>query len=141
VVDKNGLEVGYLLDVLSARVLRRAGEDYVTFQAPASGLEAGPMLFFHSDPGCTDQRQVYSNAGPGLAYDGRVFGQYVFFTKKVDPYAEFLVPIHAVEVVMPGSDALAPGTCVPQEGQMSVGPALFFTDPALAALSAPFHIK
>jgi hypothetical protein len=143
VVDSYGLEIGFLLDPASGRVMRRAGDTFVTFFAPANGFEVGPIYFFHTDVNCTDQRQLVADRGNGLAYEARVFGQNLFFTKTVDPYNQLQVPINAFEMVNPGEDALAPGTCISMGGEtmLSVGPAESWTDPVLGALTGPFRIK
>jgi Collagen triple helix repeat (20 copies) len=141
VVDAAGQEVGVLASVLEGLVARRAGDDMVLFVAPASGLPTGRTYFFHTQSDCSDERQLPSGSGQGLAYGAIIHGNALLYTKTLDPYGAIATNVVAAEMIEPGQDATQSGECIAYERVMSTGPVTTFVDPALGSLMAPLRIR
>jgi len=142
VVDANGTEVGMLIDAMYGTVLRIVGEDAVTFTAPAAGLEAGALIFFHTSTDCLDQRYMRNSGGVGFVHYAQLHGGMVFYTKLAKQYDDAAVTINAFELVAPNQDPMQPGKCYVNEmGQGSYGPVTMVVDEALGHLAAPLRVK
>jgi Collagen triple helix repeat (20 copies) len=141
VVDAAGQEVGVLASVFEGLVARRAGDDMVLLAAPASGLPSARTYFFHTQSDCSDERQLPSGSGQGLAYGAIVHGNAVFYTRTLDPYGAIATNVVAAEMIEPGQDATLSGKCIAYERVMSTGPVTTFVDPALGALVPPLRIR
>lgn len=143
-VDANRAPVGALLDGYNGGVMRQVGPDRVYFQATAAGIPVPTVQFLHTTPNCSGPRYLNNQNGAGLLFFAHVNGSQLAYTRLVDPGYNVALVAKSIEVVAPGQDFTAPGTCYPQpdsESQQSMGVAVIANDPSLGALVAPFHIE
>lgn len=144
VVDANGAPVGALLDGYQGGVTRQVGPDRVYFQATAAGMPVPSVQFLHTSLDCSGPRYLPNQNGAGLLFYAQVNGSQLVYTRLVDPGHNVALVAKSLEVMDPGQDLTAPGTCYPQpesESQQSLGAAVIANDPSMGALVPPFRIQ
>src|SRR5262245_15098972 len=113
VVDANGTEIGVATDPLNGAVMRRVGNDTVTFSASPNGpwSELESIEFFYTTPDCSGPRYIDTWYAGGLAYVGHIHNGVLFYTKTLDPFGVVQVPVGSSERFDAGQDATQPGVC------------------------------
>jgi hypothetical protein len=139
-VDQNDQEIGVVTDPVNGAVLRHVGDDSVVIYATANGPVTGPLTFYHASADCKDDRYVGIPGQSGFAYAAAVHGGAVLYTK-TDQSVARTVDVQAYEQIDAKQDAMQPGTCLPLVFSSQLGVVTAVSDPALANLKLPLHLK
>jgi len=140
-VDSLDQTVGVPTDLYQGTVVRQFGSDWLSLPVTGNGLATGSINFFHKSGDCSGDRYLMNYNGAGIVFAGQVHGTTAVYTRLVDPTRSIVTLIGSYEAVGPNEDITATGTCTPYSGYLPVGRAISVTDPALATLVPPFHVK
>jgi len=140
-VDSLDQTVGVPLDVRQATVARQFGSDWVALPVTAIGFPHGSITFFHTSSDCSGARYLMNDNAAGIVFAGQLHATTVVYTRIVDPTRSMITLVGSFETVGPNEDLAAAGACTPYSGYLPVGPAITVTDPALATIVPPFHLK
>jgi len=132
VVDANLQPVGFLLETLKGLVIRRNGDDWISFNVNTKGFVQSRLTFYYKLSNCGGTRYIGTDNGVALAYVTLFNGSVGWYSKMVDKVAQ---PVVSMEVFEIGQTV---GTCSPYAASPNIGEAIPVD---LTALAPNFRIQ
>jgi hypothetical protein len=132
VVDANLQPVGSLVDPFKGLVIRKNGDDWITFNTNTKGFVQSRLTFYYKLPNCGGTRYIGTDNGVAFAYLTLFNGSVGYYSRVVDRVSS---PVQSMEVFEVGQTV---GTCSPFGASLPVGAAISVD---LTALAPTFRIQ